>query len=377
MTTTPAAARCPSPLFEGPLDVVGDVHGELAALNALLGHLGYDSAGQHPSGRRLVFVGDLCDRGPDSPGVVELVRRLVGAGRAQCLLGNHELNVLRGSAKHGNGWFFPDDHDRREGHFFDCAPASSAQRDDFREFFATLPLALSRADLRVVHAAWHEPSLVALAAQVDALPVVDIYRHYQARTEAEADGMDLRRRMADEYKALGAKLNNRHASVGLQHAIGLYDEMFQMRNPLRVVTSGVEKIASAAFFASGKWRMVTRQRWWQQYHDETPVIFGHYWRWRSLEGRERYSRGEPDLFPGEDATTWLGPAASAYCVDFSVGVRYRERPLAPGGAFLGSLAAVRWPERELVFDDGERRPLAAPDHRAGRGLSPGPTAARG
>ena len=38
-------------LPEGPLDIVGDIHGECEALLALLGHLGYDEQGHHPSGR--------------------------------------------------------------------------------------------------------------------------------------------------------------------------------------------------------------------------------------------------------------------------------------------------------------------------------------
>ena len=68
-------------LPEGPLDIVGDIHGEDEALCALLSHLGYDEAGQHPQGRTLVFVGDLCDRGPDSPAVFDLVERLIGVWR--------------------------------------------------------------------------------------------------------------------------------------------------------------------------------------------------------------------------------------------------------------------------------------------------------
>ena len=93
-------------LFEGKLDVVGDIHGENDALQALLAHLGYAADGSHADGRRLVFVGDLIDRGHDSPAVVETVMSLVNAGRAQCVLGNHELNILRGDAKHENAWFF-------------------------------------------------------------------------------------------------------------------------------------------------------------------------------------------------------------------------------------------------------------------------------
>ena len=33
------------PLFDGPLDIVGDVHGEIAALTSLMHHLGYDNDG--------------------------------------------------------------------------------------------------------------------------------------------------------------------------------------------------------------------------------------------------------------------------------------------------------------------------------------------
>ena len=50
------------PLFDGPIDIIGDVHGEIGALHSLLTHLGYDSEGDHPQGRRLVFVGDLTDQ---------------------------------------------------------------------------------------------------------------------------------------------------------------------------------------------------------------------------------------------------------------------------------------------------------------------------
>ncbi len=49
----------------------------------------------HPEGRRLVFVGDLVNRGPDSVGVVDLVRRLVAAGRGFCVAGNHDEKLLR------------------------------------------------------------------------------------------------------------------------------------------------------------------------------------------------------------------------------------------------------------------------------------------
>jgi hypothetical protein len=69
-------------LPEGPLDLVGDVHGEIDALQSLLHCLGYDEGGHHSRGRRLVFLGDLVDRGPDSPEVFRLVAQLVEESRA-------------------------------------------------------------------------------------------------------------------------------------------------------------------------------------------------------------------------------------------------------------------------------------------------------
>jgi protein phosphatase len=87
----------------GPFDVIGDVHGCRAELELLLDQLGYaidrDGAGRpvnarHPT-RRAVFLGDLVDRGPDTPGVLRLVMGMVAAGTALCVPGNHEAKLLR------------------------------------------------------------------------------------------------------------------------------------------------------------------------------------------------------------------------------------------------------------------------------------------
>lgn len=88
----------------GPFDVIGDVHGCLAELEALLLRLEYrfrrDREGRvigatHPTKRTAVFVGDLADRGPDTPGVFRLVMGMVGAGTGLCVPGNHDDKLLR------------------------------------------------------------------------------------------------------------------------------------------------------------------------------------------------------------------------------------------------------------------------------------------
>lgn len=79
----------------GPFDIIGDVHGCCDELRGLLEKLGYDSSLQHPEGRRAVFVGDLVDRGPDTPGVLKVVMNMVEAGSALCVPGNHDMKLMR------------------------------------------------------------------------------------------------------------------------------------------------------------------------------------------------------------------------------------------------------------------------------------------
>ena len=88
----------------GPFDVIGDVHGCLDELVLLLDRLGYvlhrDDAGRavgahHREGRTAVFVGDLVDRGPDSPGVLRLVMGMLASGDGLAVLGNHDDALRR------------------------------------------------------------------------------------------------------------------------------------------------------------------------------------------------------------------------------------------------------------------------------------------
>ncbi|MFF0631610.1 polynucleotide kinase-phosphatase [Nocardia sp. NPDC004151] len=100
----------------GPFDVIGDVHGCRGELETLLGELGYILVrddddrpvnAHHPEGRTAVFVGDLVDRGPDTPGVLRLVMGMVASGNALCVTGNHEFKLVRAldgrrvTVKHG------------------------------------------------------------------------------------------------------------------------------------------------------------------------------------------------------------------------------------------------------------------------------------
>jgi serine/threonine protein phosphatase 1 len=75
---------------------VGDIHGQLHLLDALLEKISEDAGRREAQRRMLVFVGDYVDRGPDSAGVIErLISGLPEGFETRCLMGNHESILLK------------------------------------------------------------------------------------------------------------------------------------------------------------------------------------------------------------------------------------------------------------------------------------------
>src|SRR5699024_9434084 len=125
-----------------------------------------------------------------------------------------------------------------------------------------------------------------------------------------------------------------------------------------VVTSGKEQETELAFFSGNRWRFSDRVPWWSTYDERIPVVIGHYWRlFNPVPGqvKSRYSELFDDLPP----FSWHGLHNNVFCVDYSVGARWRERytdnsrHIAPERSQY-RLAALQWPEQQLVFDTGER-----------------------
>ena len=86
----------------GPFDVIGDLHGCFRELRSLLERLGWTVSQHegrfhlhHPEGRKLVFLGDLLDRGPGIVEVLQLAMDAVAEGTALAISGNHEAKLLR------------------------------------------------------------------------------------------------------------------------------------------------------------------------------------------------------------------------------------------------------------------------------------------
>ena len=163
-------------------DIIGDVHGCARTLEALLERMGYARVGgvwRHPQ-RQALFLGDIIDRGPRIREALLLVRDMVEAGSARCIMGNHEFNALGWCtpAPAGSGQAYVREHTERNQRQIQATleqfEGRAAEWDEFIDWFWTLPLFMDAGPFRLVHACWDDQLIQTFAAQYpDATPDVD------------------------------------------------------------------------------------------------------------------------------------------------------------------------------------------------------------
>lgn len=143
-------------------DLIGDVHGCGETLVQLLEDMGYRKIGgiyRHAS-RKVIFVGDIVDRGPHIREALELVRNMVEAGQAEIVMGNHEYNVLAyctPSRMPGTDNYLRE-HSSRNGFIVEeTLKQFEGHEDEWQDhlnWFMSMPLFLEKENFRVVHACW-------------------------------------------------------------------------------------------------------------------------------------------------------------------------------------------------------------------------------
>ncbi len=150
----------------GPFDVIGDLHGCCTELEILLARLGYEYTSEpkpssgvyprtyfHPDNRKAIFLGDLIDRGPRILDTYHLVRNMLRAGHAYCVVGNHEDKLLRKLRGHNVQISHGLELTLQE---LAALPEANRERirEELEEFLAGLPshLVLDHGNLVVAHA---------------------------------------------------------------------------------------------------------------------------------------------------------------------------------------------------------------------------------
>lgn len=301
------------------------MHGYADELEALLDKLGYRErmgVRRHPD-RQALFVGDLIDRGPKQIEVVGIVRRMVEAGSARMVMGNHEFNAI--------AWFTPDPdqpgeylrpHDSLEygrknyeqhKSFLDQIK-SAEQHREIIEWLFTFPLWIDLPELRVVHACWHPRFIEYLGPRLaDGGRLTEELLISASREPDEAREKDTPE--PSSFKAVEALLKGLEAPLPAPHSFLDKDGIERRRVRVRWWDREADTYRRAAMLPEGG-----RQRLPQEqipahlrlgYQGDKPVFFGHYW-----------LRGQPAPM-----------SESSACLDYSI---------AKGG----KLVAYRW--------DGER-----------------------
>ena len=158
-------------------DIIGDVHGHADKLEGLLRKMDYeliDGTWQHPE-RKAIFVGDLIDRGPRQVDSVMIAKRMVEAGHAHIVMGNHEFNAIAYATPHPNK---PGDFLRthwgklgrknRKQHkaFLTAVGKYSVRHKELITWFKTIPLWLDLGELRIIHACWNLKAIEGLKSKL-------------------------------------------------------------------------------------------------------------------------------------------------------------------------------------------------------------------
>lgn len=316
-------------------DVIGDIHGQADELVALLRRMGYvsvSSVWKHPI-HTAVFVGDLIDRGAKQVETVNIVRRMVEAGAALAVLGNHELNAI--------AWHTPDPENpgdylrtrnrhksgakNRKQHsaFLAEVEQQPVLHKELVDWFLTLPLWLDLPEIRIVHACWHQSHMDYIAPHLkDArLPLALM----SAATREPVNCEDKDTPEPTIFKVVEALTKGLEIPLPIGHTFADGDGFIRSRVRVRWWDSDAVTYRAAALLSVAECDalpdMPIPQAARLAYSQDKPLFFGHYWR-----------TGKPAVLSDKVA-----------CVDFSAGkghplvaYRWNGEPVLTNENFMAS-----------------------------------------
>jgi predicted MPP superfamily phosphohydrolase len=269
------------------IDFIGDIHGHANKLKELLIQMQYDlknGAYYHPE-RKVVFLGDYIDRGPQIKETLEIVRRMVDNDNAVALMGNHEYNAICYNTTDGNDQPLRVHSEKNQKQHAETLKQLGGENSlEYRmwiEWFMTLPVFYETDRFRAVHAMWDQE-------HVNELNTMLINRRF---TE------DVIRKSADKtsgvFTAVDELLKGRELKVP---DWSFTDKDGHERDDIRIKwwidpvgktykqlsIHPLDKLPDAVAESP---KIVS----WRYYNDDRPVFFGHYWlegtpmlRWKNI-----------------------------------------------------------------------------------------------
>jgi hypothetical protein len=254
------------------VDIIGDIHGHADKLEELLIKLDYKrfKKGFKHDFRKVIFVGDYIDRGPNNLRVIEIVRNMVDAGNAIALCGNHEHNAICFNTKIETGYL--REHSIKNYHQHSATLkqflGKQSQYDETIEWFKSLPLFYETDSFRVVHATWEENAIRYLKENTDNGMLQD--QQY----------FDLVDQESDLFKAIEVTCKGKEQT--LPQGKSFLDKDGTERNEIRIKwwlnpsKTSLKEISLLDNLDLSEERLNLENT---SYYDEfqLPVFFGHYW----------------------------------------------------------------------------------------------------
>lgn len=231
-------------------DFIPDIHADAARLTSTLWNLGYtyrNSCWRAPKGRMAVFLGDFIDTGHENALVLQEVRKMIDAGQAHAVMGNHELNAIHYMTpglnvvdydKSGYMRAHNAQNSRQTETFLAEFPVGSQQAEEIIQFFMSLPIYLDLGGIRVVHAAWNEDDIAAIAA-----------RRPDARIQA-SDLQDLAMERTEDPFVKAVLSSVKGPEIKLPDGYGFHDHKRDYRTNIRLKWWNVEAHTWADIAAS-------------------------------------------------------------------------------------------------------------------------------
>ena len=265
--------------------------------------------------RKVIFLGDFIDRGPGQREIISIVKRMVNAGSALTVMGNHEYNAIAYATRTLDGSDFLRPHSpgnlKQHKVFLDAYEGDESAYKVAIEWFKTLPLWLDLADIKIIHACWDNIEIENIKKiQNGSAYLTDELLH----ASCQKDNW--------QYNAIETILKGKE--VTLPEGQGFCDKDGNVRHEIRICWWDQNaRTYQEAFMGPEHARThipddeIIGDHLIGYSHDEPPVFLGHYW----LEGVP-----EP-------------PSDNIACTDYSVA--------KPGG----KLVAYRWDGENVLHKD--------------------------
>ncbi len=286
-------------------DIIPDIHGQADKLWVRLNSLGYSQtkgAWRHSDpNRTCVFLGDFIDRGLKNGQVIDTVRRMMDAGTAYAVMGNHELNAIQyhttdpgllyGNRELCDGLRTRSPKNTHQHQtFLDEFPLGSHEANEIISWMRTLPLFLEFEDFRAVHACWDEERISQLKVVAkDGVLSQDQFVEAADRKSALFDLVETTTKGPEHPLPAG---------FGFHDKDGVWRDCIRLRWWAQNCQSWAEISASVPNPSELPEEMVPEDVLRRTYPSAAkPVFFGHYW-----------LTGKPVL-----------QARNALCLDYSAG----------------------------------------------------------